>query len=234
MKLHLANDKVHAGQGSLLIGCGIAALAAWPASHLRFGTAPPRATRLFPGNPLVFRFLAALAVWGLATGSLNPFFNAYFAQAIHMPVQRIGFVFSAAQFAQVIAMLLAPVVFRKFGLVTGIVYTQILTALTLAGLATGPGASVAALGYMGYSAFQWMSEPGMYSLLMSQVSAPERTGASALNFLVIFSSNAIAAALAGTAISRYGYSPVLGTAALVALFAAALFRALPDRMTSKT
>jgi MFS family permease len=234
MKLHLASGKLHAAQGSLLIGCGIAALASWPASHLRFETAPPRETRLFPRNPFVFRYLAALAVWSLATGAFNPFFNAYFARVIHMPVQRIGFVFSGAQFAQVIAMLLAPAVFRKFGLVTGIVYTQVLTALTLAGLATGPGASMAALGFMGYSAFQWMSEPGMYSLLMSQVSAPERTGASALNFLVVFSANAIAAALAGAALSKYGYSPVLGTAAVVALLAAVLFRTLPDRITSKT
>ncbi len=234
MKLHLASDTVHAAQGSLLIGCGIAALAVWPASYLRFDAAPRRAARLFPRNPLVFRFLIALAVWSLATGSFNPLSNAFFARAIHMPVERIGFVFSAAQFAQVVAMLLAPAVFRKFGLISGIVYTQVLTAIALACLATGPGASAAALGYMGYSAFQWMSEPGMYSLLMSQVSAPERTGASALNFLVIFSSNAIAAALAGTAISRYGYSPVLGAAAVVALLAAALFRALPDRMTSKT
>jgi predicted MFS family arabinose efflux permease len=93
---------------------------------------------------------------------------------------------------------------------------------------------MAALGFMGYSAFQWMSEPGMYSLLMSQVSAPERTGASALNFLVVFSANAIAAALAGAALSKYGYSPVLGTAAVVALLAAVLFRTLPDRITSKT
>jgi predicted MFS family arabinose efflux permease len=75
-------------------------------------------------------------------------------------------------------------------------------------------------------AFQWMSEPGMFSLLMTRVAPTERSGASALNFLVISSANAIAAAAAGLSFARFGYPVVLAAIAGLALIAAFLFRTL--------
>jgi predicted MFS family arabinose efflux permease len=71
-----------------------------------------------------------------------------------------------------------------------------------------------------YMAFQNMSEPGMYNLLMTNVPEEQRTGASALNFITLFGSQAIAAWVAGEAIARYGYRPVLLVAALLSLLAA--------------
>lgn len=70
------------------------------------------------------------------TGAFSPFYNAYFSQHFHMPVQKIGLVLSSSQLSQVGAILLAPLIFRRFGLVTGIVYTQIATALALGWLAS--------------------------------------------------------------------------------------------------
>ena len=165
-------------------------------------------------------------MWSLAIGAVSPFFNAYLSQHLRMPVQQVGTTFSVSQFSQVLAVLVAPIVFRKFGLVTGIMYTQIATAVGLAALAVVSGASTAAIVYVGYTAFQWMSEPGMFSLLMNQVSAAERTGASTLNFLVINISQAVAATLAGASFARFGYPAVLGATAVVALVAALLFRLL--------
>ena len=104
---------------------------------------------------------------------------------------------------------------------------QIATAVALAALAAGPTALFAGAVYATYMAFQYMSEPGMYSLLMEQVKAEERSGASALNFLVIFVGQAVAAALAGFAVRRFGYSVVLIAAAGTALLAAAVVRRIP-------
>jgi len=42
-----------------------------------------------------------------------------------------------------------------------------------------------------------MSEPGMFTMLMERAPVPERGSASALNFLVSFAGQAIAAAVAG-------------------------------------
>ena len=68
-----------------------------------------------------------------------------------------------------------------------------------------------------------MSEPGLYGYLMEVVSARDRGGASALNFLVAFGAQATAAAVAGTLIYRLGYFPVLLLAAVVCAVAALMF-----------
>lgn len=216
----------HVKQTALLIACGIIALAAWPASRLRLTSVPAPERKFYPRSPFLLRFLPAIAVWSLATGAFTPFANAYFSQFLRMPVAKIGMVFSGAQLAQVAAILIAPLIFRKFGITTGIVGMQLAAAVVLGCLALGPAAPAAALTYAGYTAFQWMSEPGMYSLLMNKVSATERSGASALNTLVISCSQAVSAVAAGAAFTRFGYPAVLAFVAGLAVLAAFVFRVL--------
>ena len=73
---------------------------------------------------------------------------------------------------------------------------------------------------------QYMSEPGLFALLMNSVPEAQRAGASALNMIVIFGAQALVATAAGVAITRFGYPPVLAVAALVAVGAALLFRGM--------
>jgi predicted MFS family arabinose efflux permease len=217
---------LRAKQLALLIACGMMTLAMWPISRLQFPSAPTSERKLYPRNPFMLRYLPAIAIWSLAVGGFSPFVSAFFSQHLHMPLHQIGSVFSLSQLFQVFAVLAAPVVFRKFGLVPGIVYMQIATAAGLALLAAAPGVTAAATIFIGYTAFQWMSEPGMFSLLMNRVSPAEQTGASTLNFLVINIAQAAAAAAAGASFQRFGYPMVLGVTAGVALLAACLFRLL--------
>lgn len=232
---HLPGWLMHAGpavtplrakQWALLISCGVVALANWPISRLRFESAPAPEKRLYPRNPFLLRYLPAVALWSLAVGAFSPFFNVYLSQHLGLQVKQIGSIFSGSQLVQVVAMLAAPLVLKKFGLVTGIMYTQIAAALALASLATVHGASTAAVVFMCYTGFQWMSEPGMYSLLMNQVSPSEQTGASSLNFLVVNISQAVAALASGAAFERFGYPAVLGVIAGVAFIAGCAFRML--------
>jgi predicted MFS family arabinose efflux permease len=78
--------------------------------------------------------------------------------------------------------------------------------------------------YLLYMSFQWMSEPGLHSLLMSRVEEGERTAASSLNYAAMFSAHAVAAAIAGWAITRWDYAAVLYVAAAAAILAAGFFR----------
>jgi MFS family permease len=217
---------MHGKQPPLLLAAGLAALALWPASRLRLPQ-PAREARIYPRSPFLLRYLLPFALWNLATGAFNPFFNAYFAR-LHFPVERIGAVFSAAQIMQVLAVFLAPWIFRRFGLVTGIACMMAATAMGLGGLAAQPSGAAAALAYMFYSVCQWMSEPGLNTLLMNRVDEGERGGASALNYLVAFSAQAVAAFFAGRLLARFGYPAVLCGAALVATLAAVLLRQLLD------
>jgi predicted MFS family arabinose efflux permease len=211
---------------ALLIGSAITAFALWPTSRLKFTRTPAPEKKFYHLSPFLRRYLPAIGVWALATGAFSPFANVYFAQHLRMPVEHIGAIFSASQLSQVIAILLSPLIFRKFGLIAGIMYMQMATAFALGGLSLVSGAASAAVVYVGFMAFQWMSEPGMYSLLMNEVTPAERSGASALNFLVIASANAVAAFAAGGAFARFGYPAVLTATAVVAFIAALLFRLL--------
>jgi len=223
-RLHLASTSVVSYRESLLIGAAIVLLSIWPVSRVRFGAAPPpRDRRLRRPSPMVLRFLVAMVAWYLATGALNPFFNVFFTRRIHLPVENIGYVFSASQIAQIIAILAAPLVFRRFGLTRSISAMQLCTGIAMFALAAVGGPWWAAGAYAGYIMAQYMSEPGMFTLLMQIAPESERSSASALNFLVTFSGQAIAAAAAGRLLQQFGYPPVMIGAAVICAFAALLF-----------
>jgi len=218
-----------AKQAALLVASAIVALGLIPLSMLRIEAQPSTEQKLYPRNPFLLRFLPALVIWSLVTGSLSPLANVYFSQYLHTPLQRLGIIFSFSNLFQVLGILAAPFLFRKLGLVSGVACTQLVVALLLGFLAATSGALPAAMIYVCYTGFLWMSEPGMFSLLMSGVAPGERAGASALSFLVISLAQAGAVAATGASFVRYGYPAVLGTIAGVALIAAIAFWVLLGR-----
>ncbi|MGB6391825.1 MAG: MFS transporter [Candidatus Acidiferrales bacterium] len=211
-------------QFALLVSCGIMALALWPISRLRLIRPPRPERKMYSLTPFLRRYLPAIAVWSLVTGAFAPFFALYFTQFHHMNLKQIAFIFSSSQLTQVIAILAAPAIFRKLKLVPAIVLMQLATAAMLVVLAMTPGPTAAGIVYVAFSCFLWMSEPGLETLLMNEVPSPERSGASALNMLVICTAQAAAAAAAGAAFVRFGYPAVLCATALIALVAAMVFR----------
>jgi predicted MFS family arabinose efflux permease len=230
----LAASPAQAKQLVLFAGSACVVLALWPLLSLRIQSPPPSETRSYPRGPFIHKFLVAMAVWSFATGLFAPLFNAYFARRFSMPVDRIGMVFSVSQVAQAVAMFAAPLVLRRFGLNRGVAAMQLATALALAFLAPAQVAIFAAAIYAAYLSFQYMSEPGIYASLMNRVSPGQRSGASALNFLVFFGGQAIAASVAGAVVTRFGYPPMLAGAAILAAVAAWLFWRLPQESSNIT
>ncbi len=224
------------GKRAVLLGAAAAsAVAILPAWRLREG---PRAEagspRVWPRGRFLPLYLAPFALWHLATGTFNPFNNVYFAR-LGFPVQRIGSIFSLAQAVQVGALLAAPAVVRRLGLSGGIAAMMAATAAGLAALAWQPPGAGAAAAYIAYMTLQWMSEPGLNTLLMNHVPERERSGACALTFLVAFGAQAIAAFAAGGLFTRFGYGWTLAASALLVLAAAGMFRTLlrfPERPAS--
>jgi MFS family permease len=212
-------------QPALILSAALCATALIPAWRLKVGVADAPGTRVYPRSPFLWRFLAAFAVWHLATGAFNPFNNLYLAQ-LHFSVASIGKVFALSQVVQMVTVLFAPLVIRRCGLATGIAWMMGATALTLAGMAKAPLGAQAALTYCAYMAAQWMSEPGLNTLLMNHVKEDERSGASAMNYLVAFSAQAVAAFAGGALFERFGFGPVLLGAAGMAGLAAWMFKVL--------
>jgi len=216
---------LHGKQSALVFAAALSALALWPALKLRLRPAVQEKTRVYPRSAFLLRFLAAFAVWHLATGTFNPFANVYFAR-LHFSVARIGNTFSLSQVAQMAAVLLAPLVLRRCGLAAGVSWMMLATAVGLGGLAAQPPGLASALVFSGYMSFQWMSEPGLNTLLLGRVAEGERSGAAALGYLVAFGAQALAAFAGGALVARFGYGPVLAGAAALAAGAAGLFRVL--------
>lgn len=221
--LSCAHNPIGAKRAALLVACGVSALALFPASKLKLSSAAAGGKRHYPQNDFVKRYFPALAAWSFATGAFSPFFNAYFSEHLRMPIERIGGLFAGAQIAQVVAILLAPALFRKCGLVTGIMFTQFACAFGLVWLASVSGLRSSAAAYATFTGFQWMSEPGMYTLLMSRVRREEQAGASALSLLVISAARAISAAAAGLGFVRFGYPAVMVAVSLAILASGAVF-----------
>lgn len=229
-----ATSEIQAKRIVLLLSSAIVGLSLIPLSRLKIVASPPSERRLFPRNPFLLRFLPALALWSLVTGSLSPLANVYFSQYLHTSLTRLGIIFSFSNLLQVVGILVAPFLFRKLGLVSGVACTQLAAALLLGFLAATSGAVPAAAIYVIFTGFLWMTEPGMFSLLMSGVLPGERAGASAMNFLVISLVQAGAVAATGASFARFGYPAVLGTMAVVALIAAVAFWGLLGRNVQLT
>ncbi len=226
---HLDTSFLEPAQTVLLLACGLAVLGVWPVAKLTL-TRPSISPKTRPAlSPFLFRFLPAIAIWGLVTGSFSPLASVYFSRHLHMSLPQIGNAFSLSQIAQVAAVLVAPMLFRRMGLIAGIVSTQVVSSLLLLTLAMVGDPFMATATYVGFTAFQWMNEPGLYSLLMNSVPPEDRSGASASNSLVGSASQVIAASLAGGAFARYGYPYVLRIIAFIALLAAALLWTLQHR-----
>ena len=214
-------------QTMLWASSAFASLALLPTLWLRFapGSLAGRKKVVFPRSPYVRRYLGAAAVWSLVLGAFPSIYNAYFARRLGAAPHQIGLILSLSQLAQVGAILLAPGAFARTGLGRGIVLTQVAAAAFLALLAPSWPLAAAAACYAIYMSFQYMNEPAWHTLLMNAVRPEERSGASALNFLVMFTAQAIGAAAFGRAVARLGYPlPVLSAATMAVVAAAAFWR----------
>jgi MFS family permease len=222
----------------LLSSCGIAAMGLAAVLRLEM-PAPLREDQALQGSsrrrwmphPFLLRYLPAMALWTAVIAAFTPFANVYLSKNLHVPMSHIGLIFSLAQVVQFCVALLTPVLFRRLGMVPGIVVTQIATAVSLGCLAATHNTQMAVGLYLGFSGLQWMSAPGLYNLLMSKVPDEERSTAAsgALFCNAVIASGATAGA--GILFVRFGYPHVLMGIAAMAFIVAMLFWLLVGSMS---
>ena len=222
---HLTNGM----RAVLLAACAIAMLGIWPISRLKLGVAEERPMR--PNailHPFLRRFLPPFALWSIVTGAVTPFAAVYLHQELHVRLTHVGVIFSAAQLSQFVAVLLAPLLLRRLGPITGIICTQLATGVAIFALSQTQNSSSAIALYLAFTGLQFMSGPGIYSLLMNQFTEGDRSTASAVQNMVGATAQGFVAVVAGMLVVSYGY-PVLfmgtaGTAVAAALLLYALLR----------
>lgn len=211
---------------TLVAACAGTALAAWPITRLSSSALPQTSQWIHRPSPFLLRFLLANACWAAAVGAFNPFTNVFFVRYLGVPTAHLGDFFSVTQLLQAGAVLLMPFILRRTGLISGIVAAQLTAAAAVCLLATGRGLLHEEVIYCIFMAAQHMCDPGMQSLLMDGVAASERSGAAAMNFLVISIAQAVAASVAGGSFAKFGYPPTLVGIGIATAAAATAFRAL--------
>jgi MFS family permease len=224
----------------LLVACGIALVGLLPVLRLRIPAQsseqpahaqPPRRKwiSLWKHNPFLLKYLPLMALWSAVTAAFTPFANVYLSRDLHIPMNRIGLTFSAIQAVQLCMGVLTPVIFRLLGLVNGIIATQLVAAFTLASMAGARHGRLAIALYLGFSAAQWMSSPGLYNLLMNETPDRERSTAAAMTLFCNALAGSAATAGAGILFTRFGYPRVLLGIAVMAAVVAVLFGILIPR-----
>ena len=164
-------------------------------------------------------FLPMMALWSAVIAAFTPFASVYLARSLKLPLSRIAVVFSLSQLVQLCVGLLTAPLFRALGLRRGIASTQIAAAMLLMALAAVQRPEIAATIYLGFSAAQWMSSPGLYNLLMSGTADRDRSTVAALTMFCNALVGSGATAAAGAGFARFGYSTMfygLGAVALAA------------------
>jgi MFS family permease len=215
----------------ILIGsCGIALLGLIPTLMLQLPAArsassdgETQSPKVWKVHPFLWRFLPSMALWTAVLAAFTPFANVFLSRDLHIPLSKIGLIFSAAQGIQLCVGLLTPWVFKRLGLVNGIVATQVATAAAMGCLAATQNRGLAVALYLGFSATQWMSSPGLYNLLMSKIPDHERSTAAAMTMFCNALLQSCATAGAGILFTQFGYPPVLFGISAMALAAAGLF-----------
>lgn len=206
----------------LIFACGITMLGVLPLLRLRLGSVESvEKTPVRVVHPFLLRFLPPFFLWSMVTGSFTPFAAVYLQQHLRIPLSRVGIIFSMSQLVQLAAALLAPFLFQRLGTVMGIICMQFATGIAMLALGLTQNMSAAILFYLGFTGLQFMSGPGIYSLLMTQLPEGERGASSALQNMTGSLSHAGVAVIAGFVIVRYGYSTLMagnaGTAVAAAL-----------------
>jgi MFS family permease len=208
----------------LQLACVVALLGVWPVLKLRLG-APERTEhrRIRVFHPFLLWFLPPFVIWNIVTGSFPPFAAVYLQQHLGIGLQHVGVIFSVSQLLQFTAVLLSPLLYRKFGRIIGIGFAQAMTAAALLCMGWAHSVPLAVAYYFTYSAMQWMTGPGIYSFLMDHIPDEERSTASAIQNMSGAICQAATAAITGSCIVRFGYANLLFGNAGAALLASALF-----------
>lgn len=227
--LAVVRTALNGQRATLLLASGLTALAAYPVWRLRPGRAAPVRHWFTRPTPYLSRFLVGNALWGAALGAFNPFTNVFFSRHLGAATSHLGSFFALAQLVQAGAVLLMPLILRRMGLVPAITLMQVVTAATLAMLASCQGLLSAELIYCVFMAAQHMADPALQSVMIGSVNEQDRSAATAMAYLTLSVAQAVAAPLAGYAFTNLPVPQVVVGIAVAVAASAMIFRMLLHR-----
>lgn len=244
----VTDSHVLALRWSLYAACAIYLSSVWP--FQRMTPTPPGAasdgeasgsTRRGDAEPRRERALAALREladidWGLharlvvpsmliglGAGLIIPFMNLFFRDRFGYDEATIGILYAVMQGFMVVGNLFGPTVSRRFGLVGGVVLTQLASVPFMLALGLSSWAPLVVGSFFLRSALMNMNQPLASHFAMEVVRERDHAVTNSLLALSWFVAWAISADIGGAMIERTGYTTPLVIAAALYVVASLLF-----------
>lgn len=118
---------------------------------------------------IILLFAIAQIVIGIGAGLVIPYLNLYFADRFQASNSIIGLIISLGQAATAVAMIIGPLMVRKFGEVKAVVILQLMSLPFLLITAYTENLWLAAIGFLFRQALMNAGNPIQMSLMMSKV-----------------------------------------------------------------
>ncbi|WP_019156201.1 MFS transporter [Robertmurraya massiliosenegalensis] len=136
------------------------------------------------GFKMIFLFAIAQLIIGIGAGLVIPYLNLYFADRFMASNSIIGIIISLGQAATAIAMIIGPLMVRKFGEVKAVVILQLSSLPFLLLTAYTENLVLAAVGFLFRQALMNAGNPIQTSLMMSKVNDSVKGLANSINQMV--------------------------------------------------
>ncbi|MED3573766.1 MFS transporter [Cytobacillus praedii] len=153
---------------------------------------------------IIFLFAFAQLLIGVGAGLVIPYLNLYFADRFSASNSAIGFIISMGQAATAIAMIIGPMVVRKFGEVKAVVILQLSSLPFLLMTAYTESLWLAAIGFLFRQALMNAGNPIQMSLMMSKVGDSMKGLANSVNQMVFNLGWAIMGPVSTGIVIKYG------------------------------
>ena len=176
----------------------------------------PRPVRVRRRRARAVRDLAVLFSVDAAGGGLvtTGFLSYYFTVRYHASLTGVGALFFATSLLQAVAVLIAPILARRFGLVATMVGSHLPSNLLLAAVAFAPTFPVAAAILLVRTTLSQMDVPTRQALVMTVTAPAERTDAAAVTNAARYAVRPVAP-LVGGAVQQLGLGAPLLIAGIV-------------------
>ncbi len=153
---------------------------------------------------IIFLFAFAQLLIGVGAGLVIPYLNLYFADRFSASNSAIGLIISMGQAATAIAMIIGPMVVRKFGEVKAVVILQLSSLPFLLMTAYTESLWLAAIGFLFRQALMNAGNPIQMSLMMSKVGDSMKGLANSVNQMVFNLGWAIMGPVSTGIVIKYG------------------------------
>jgi MFS family permease len=160
-------------------------------------------------------------LWLVGLTLAAPFFNVYFSRRFSLPIERVGWIFSASTITTAVLLTGAGEIATRFGARRAFVLWLALFAPAMWGLAIATSVGVAAACYLIQSLVSPAANPLLDQLLFENVPADRRGVVSSWRQAMASAGQVIAQSLGGSILAAGSFAILFGTAGTIGLVAGA-------------